>query len=123
MADDEVELSDEEKKEIAKWFLLNAPAGEIQFVAKGNKLQFGSCRCLFLDIHFRQSFPVIFLVRIMNLMFRGYQFSDVKKILNDDKLYHEAASEAFPQYNKSHMISLEMPGLVGDVSFLYRYSL
>uniref|UniRef100_A0A9I9CIP5 F-actin-capping protein subunit alpha n=1 Tax=Cucumis melo TaxID=3656 RepID=A0A9I9CIP5_CUCME len=74
MADEEVELSDEQKKEIAKWFLLNAPAGEIQFVAK-----------------------------------------DVKKILNDDELYHEAASEAFPQYNKSHMICIEMPGRVGDV--------
>lgn len=43
----------------------------------------------------------------------------MKKILNDDELYHEAASEAFPQYNKSHMICIEMPGRVGDVSFLY----
>ena len=31
----EVEMSDEQKKEIAKWFLLNSPAGEIQYVAKG----------------------------------------------------------------------------------------
>ncbi|XP_057464936.1 F-actin-capping protein subunit alpha-like [Actinidia eriantha] len=30
----EPELSDKQKKEIAKWFLLNSPAGEIQYVAK-----------------------------------------------------------------------------------------
>lgn len=41
---------------------------------------------------------------------------DVKSILNDDDLYHEAASEAFSLYNKSHMISLEMPNRSGDVS-------
>lgn len=40
MDDEEVELSHEQKKEIAKWFLLNAPSGEIQFVAKGYQLQF-----------------------------------------------------------------------------------
>ncbi|GFY88983.1 subunits of heterodimeric actin filament capping protein Capz superfamily [Actinidia rufa] len=32
----EPELSDKQKKEIAKWFLLNSPAGEIQYVAKGS---------------------------------------------------------------------------------------
>ncbi|KAL5566371.1 hypothetical protein UlMin_029535 [Ulmus minor] len=75
MADEEeVELDETQKKEIAKWFLLNSPPGEIQYVAK-----------------------------------------DVKAILNDDELYKEAASEAFPQYNKSHMISLELPGRAGDV--------
>ncbi|KAG5541514.1 hypothetical protein RHGRI_021369 [Rhododendron griersonianum] len=31
---EEAELSEKQKKEIAKWFLLNAPAGEIQYVAK-----------------------------------------------------------------------------------------
>lgn len=31
----ETELSYDQKKEIAKWFLLNAPAGEINYVAKG----------------------------------------------------------------------------------------
>jgi sensor domain CHASE-containing protein len=37
MADvEETELSGKQKKEIAKWFLLNSPAGEIQYVAKGN---------------------------------------------------------------------------------------
>jgi hypothetical protein len=37
MADvEEAELSEKQKKEIAKWFFLNAPAGEIQYVAKGN---------------------------------------------------------------------------------------
>ncbi|KAL0006023.1 hypothetical protein SO802_013584 [Lithocarpus litseifolius] len=75
MADiEETELSDKQKNEIAKWFLLNSPVGEIQYVAK-----------------------------------------DVKAILNDDALYNEAASEAFPLYNKSHMICLGMPGRAGDV--------
>lgn len=31
----ETQLTDDQKIEIAKWFLLNAPAGEIQYVAKG----------------------------------------------------------------------------------------
>ena len=36
MADEEEsELSETQKKEIAKWFLLNSPPGEIQYVAKG----------------------------------------------------------------------------------------
>lgn len=34
MAEEEPELSEEQKKDIAKWFLLNSPAGEIQYVAK-----------------------------------------------------------------------------------------
>ncbi|XP_044468513.1 F-actin-capping protein subunit alpha [Mangifera indica] len=34
---EESELSCKQKKEIAKWFLLNAPAGEIQYVAKDLK--------------------------------------------------------------------------------------
>lgn len=52
---------------------------------------------------------------------------DVKEILDDDRLYDEAASEAFPVYNKSQMISLELPDRTGDVSiqitpFLYIYT-
>lgn len=36
MADEEeAELSEKQKIDIAKWFLLNSPPGEIQFVAKG----------------------------------------------------------------------------------------
>lgn len=36
MADEEeIEISVEQKVEIAKWFLLNSPPGEIQYVAKG----------------------------------------------------------------------------------------
>lgn len=39
MADEEeTELSEKQKKEIAKWFLLNSPPGEIQYVAKGKVL-------------------------------------------------------------------------------------
>ncbi|GLT90226.1 hypothetical protein SLE2022_081700 [Rubroshorea leprosula] len=74
MAEEEPELNGEQKKDIAKWFLLNSPAGEIQYVAK-----------------------------------------DLKKVLNDDDVYNEAASEAFPIYNKTHMIRLEMPCRAGDV--------
>ncbi|KAM6577862.1 hypothetical protein CsatB_029699 [Cannabis sativa] len=75
MADvEESELNETQKKDIAKWFLLNSPPGEIQYVAK-----------------------------------------DVKAILDDDELYEEAASESFPVYNKSHMISLELPDRTGDV--------
>lgn len=29
------ELTDKQKIEIAKWFLLNSPPGEIQYVSKG----------------------------------------------------------------------------------------
>ncbi|TKY61523.1 F-actin-capping protein subunit alpha [Spatholobus suberectus] len=72
--EEESELSDKQKVEIAKWFLLNSPPGEIQYVAK-----------------------------------------DVKSILNNDDLYNEAASEAFPFYNKSHLISLQMSDRSGDV--------
>ncbi|KAJ7977935.1 F-actin-capping protein subunit alpha [Quillaja saponaria] len=75
MADEEEEtLSEKQKIEIAKWFLLNSPPGEIQFVAK-----------------------------------------DVKSILNDDDVYNEAVAEAFPLYNKTYMIFLEMPFRAGDV--------
>uniref|UniRef100_A0A6N2LEI5 F-actin-capping protein subunit alpha n=1 Tax=Salix viminalis TaxID=40686 RepID=A0A6N2LEI5_SALVM len=63
-----------QKREIAKWFLLNSPAGEIQYIAK-----------------------------------------DLRSVLNDEKVYNEAASEAFPLYNKSHLIFLELPNRSGDV--------
>ena len=33
--EEESELSEKQKVEIAKWFLLNSPPGEIQYVAKG----------------------------------------------------------------------------------------
>ncbi|XP_030477156.1 F-actin-capping protein subunit alpha [Syzygium oleosum] len=70
----EVELSGKQKKEIAKWFLLNSPGGEIQYVAK-----------------------------------------DVRSVLGDDGAYDEAASEAFPAYNKAQMICLDMPRRMGEV--------
>jgi len=34
--EEESELSEKQKVEIAKWFLLNSPPGEIQYVAKGS---------------------------------------------------------------------------------------
>nr|AFK41951.1 unknown [Lotus japonicus] len=72
--EEESELSGKQKVEIAKWFLLNSPPGEIQYVAK-----------------------------------------DVKSILNNDDLFNEAATEAFPVYNLTHLISLQLPNRTGDV--------
>ncbi|KAL2490468.1 F-actin-capping protein subunit alpha [Abeliophyllum distichum] len=78
MSDDEesgeTQLTDKEKIEIAKWFLLNSPVGEIQYVAK-----------------------------------------DVRAVLKDERVYRIAAAEAFPLYNKSHMICLEFPDRSGEV--------
>ncbi|XP_010259600.1 PREDICTED: F-actin-capping protein subunit alpha [Nelumbo nucifera] len=70
----ESELTEEQKTEIAKWFLLNSPSGEIQYVAK-----------------------------------------DIRSVLMDENVYNMAVSEAFPLYNKTHMISLEMPNRSGAV--------
>uniref|UniRef100_A0A803KP06 F-actin-capping protein subunit alpha n=1 Tax=Chenopodium quinoa TaxID=63459 RepID=A0A803KP06_CHEQI len=72
--DSDLQLSDKQKIEIAKWFLLNSPAGEIQYI-----------------------------------------FKDLKTILKDDNVHNLAALEAFPQYNKSHLICLELPDRSGDV--------
>lgn len=44
-------------------------------------------------------------------------YADVKAILGDDNVYETAASEAFPLYNKAHLISLQFPNRSGDVSF------
>ncbi|KAG0501827.1 hypothetical protein HPP92_001899 [Vanilla planifolia] len=71
---EEPELTEKQKSEIAKWFLVNAPVGEIQYVAK-----------------------------------------DVRALLRDDRLYEEAAAEAFPVFNKAHLLVLEMPGMSGDI--------
>ncbi|MQL90412.1 hypothetical protein Taro_022995 [Colocasia esculenta] len=68
------ELTREQKKEIAKWFLTNAPVGEIQYVAK-----------------------------------------DVRSVLMDDSAYEAAAGAAFPIYNKTHLVSIEMQDRSGDV--------
>ncbi|KAF3785013.1 F-actin-capping protein subunit alpha [Nymphaea thermarum] len=72
--DEREELSEKEKTELAKWFLLNSPPGEIQYVAK-----------------------------------------DVRSLLMDETIYQAAVSEAFPLYNKTHMISFEMPNRSGEV--------
>lgn len=64
----------EQKKEIAKWFLTNAPAGEIQYVAQ-----------------------------------------DVRSLIDDDDVYEAAAAEAFPVYNKAHLIAIEMSDRSGEV--------
>ncbi|KAJ1292377.1 hypothetical protein BS78_02G386500 [Paspalum vaginatum] len=67
-------LSDRQKREIAVWFLSNAPAGEIHYVAK-----------------------------------------DVRALLGDDAVYEAAAAEAFPEYNKTHLVPLELPDRSGDI--------
>ncbi|RWV95855.1 hypothetical protein GW17_00041476 [Ensete ventricosum] len=92
--DEPEELSDKQKAEIAKWFLANAPAGEIQYVAKG---------------------AVLFL---LFLLLSVCGFADVRSILGDDKIYEMAAAEAFPLHNKAHLLALEMPDRSGDVSLL-----
>ena len=147
MADvEEAELSEKQKKEIAKWFFLNAPAGEIQYVAKGNaslSLSLSLCNFYFilknwirisllllnstlalLQFQIRIcsfSLPLLFCffgwsINLFTFWMLFFFLADVKAILNDEQLYNEAASESFPLYNKSHMICLEMPGRMGDVS-------
>lgn len=77
MSDDDgagEQLSDDQKREIAVWFLSNAPAGEIHYVAK-----------------------------------------DVRALLGDDAVYEAAAAEAYPEYNKAHLVSLELPDRSGDI--------
>ncbi|KAJ9541756.1 hypothetical protein OSB04_028262 [Centaurea solstitialis] len=85
MADEEepqeTELSDNQKIDIAKWFLLNSPPGEIQYMAK-----------------------------------------DLRLVLKDENVYGRAASEAFPLYNKTHIISLKFPNRSGDVC-LHKFSI
>ncbi|KAL6657378.1 hypothetical protein ACP70R_005158 [Stipagrostis hirtigluma subsp. patula] len=67
-------LTDGQKLEIAVWFLSNAPAGEIHYVAK-----------------------------------------DVRALLGDDAVYEAAAAEAFPEYNKAHLVALELPDRSSDI--------
>jgi len=68
------QLSDDQKREIAVWFLANAPTGEIHYVAK-----------------------------------------DVRALLQDEAVYEAAAAEAYPEYNKAHLVSLELPDRSGDI--------
>ncbi|XP_047067129.1 F-actin-capping protein subunit alpha [Lolium rigidum] len=68
------QLSDDQKREIAVWFLSNAPAGEIRYVAK-----------------------------------------DVRALLRDEAVFEAAAAEAYPRYNKAHLVSLDLPDRSGDI--------
>ncbi|KAM3392046.1 hypothetical protein ACQJBY_013276 [Aegilops geniculata] len=67
-------LSGDQKREIAVWFLANAPTGEIHYVAK-----------------------------------------DVRALLGDDAAYEAAAAEAYPEYNKTQLLSLQLPDRSGDI--------
>ncbi|XXG54319.1 hypothetical protein AAC387_Pa03g2231 [Persea americana] len=44
-----------------------------------------------------------------------YIAKDIRSILSDEDAYNAAVSEAYPLYNKSHMICLELPNRTGDV--------
>lgn len=118
MSDDdatETELSYNQKLEIAKWFLLNSPAGEIQYVAKGFSVSISYSFFFFLSCLI-SPFLLYFLIIIHVLM-----GADIKAVLKDDTVYNEAAAVAFPLYNKSHMICLQFPNRGGDVNTLSIY--
>ena len=40
----------------------------------------------------------------------------MRALLGDDTVYEAAAAEAFPEYNKARLVSLELPDRSGDVS-------
>lgn len=105
-------LSDRQKREIAVWFLSNAPAGEIHYVAKGKP-------------HVPPAFPPIpmpvynparHLTRAPTHAVASRPCADVRALLGDDAVYEAAAAEAFPEYNKARLVSLELPDRSGDVS-------
>jgi capping protein alpha len=112
MAEEDWEFNEKRKREIAKWFLLNSPAGEIQYIAKG--LSYLHCVSVLFS-NFCSLLCCVF-IKILYL-------ADLRSVLNDEKVYNEAALEAFPLYNKSHFICLELPDRSGEVSlsifFLY----
>lgn len=123
----ETQLTDDQKIEIAKWFLLNAPAGEIQYVAKGLLLLFHLFSAL-IFLYFEGFFVLEivtalvfvcdrqFIVFIFGFERHSVWFADVRAILKDENIYKKAAEESFPSYNKSHLICLEFPNRSGDVS-------
>ncbi|GJN33392.1 hypothetical protein PR202_gb21989 [Eleusine coracana subsp. coracana] len=39
----------------------------------------------------------------------------MRALLGDDAVYEAAAGEAFPEYNKTHLVSLELPDRSGDI--------
>ena len=47
---EEEELSEEQKVSVAKWFLLNSPPGEIQYVAKGSTFLLPFFHTVFLSL-------------------------------------------------------------------------
>jgi capping protein (actin filament) muscle Z-line, alpha len=40
----------------------------------------------------------------------------VRALLGNDAVYEAAAAEAFPEYNKARLVSIELPDRSGDVS-------
>ncbi|XP_022017312.1 F-actin-capping protein subunit alpha isoform X3 [Helianthus annuus] len=50
-----------------------------------------------------------------NSIRRQRGFTDLQSVLNDDNVYRRAASEAFPLYNKSHVVCLQFPNRSGEV--------
>ena len=45
----------------------------------------------------------------------------MRALLGDDAVYEAAAAEAFPEYNKAHLVSLELPDRSGDVGISLRF--
>lgn len=75
-------------------------------------------QCIWKSICFLSSFGLGFPAFDKWIGFFAWLFADLLSVLSDENVYNEAASEAFPLYNKSHMICLDMPGTTGDVSLI-----
>lgn len=58
------QLTDKQKIDIAKWFLLNSPAGEIQYIAKGKI--WNRCACMCVRMAFGRIPNLISLVSSLN---------------------------------------------------------
>ncbi|KAK1677986.1 hypothetical protein QYE76_038834 [Lolium multiflorum] len=41
--------------------------------------------------------------------------ADVRALLRDEAVYEAAAAEAYPKYNKAHLVSLDLPDRSGDI--------
>lgn len=76
---------------------------------------------LFLSLGFFSSSSSSIYVKVEgNLSFPAtIESADIQSILADEDTYNAAVSEAYPLYNKAHMIALELPNRTGDVSFLF----
>lgn len=49
--------------------------------------------------------------------------ADLKIVLDNDRVFDESAAEAFPIFNKSHLICIPMPARSGDVRLFFSLSI